>query len=65
MKRAAFYEAYVIWSKLSGRKPYAKSHVRDLLEHNIKFNISLGSKDGYELFRGVQFKNPEDAPGLY
>ena len=65
VKRAAFYEAYVIWCKLSGRKPYAKSHVRDLLEHNIKFNISLGSKDGYELFRGVQFKNPEDVPGLY
>lgn len=65
VKRAAFYEAYVIWCKLSGRKPYAKGHVRDLLEHNIKFNISLGSKDGYELFRGVQFKNPEDVPGLY
>ena len=55
-KRSTFYEIYVFWCKSSGRKPYAKSHVKDLLEHNIKLGVSLGSKDGYDLYRGISVK---------
>jgi P4 family phage/plasmid primase-like protien len=65
VKRAALYEGYVAWCRVSGRKPYSKGHVKDLLEHNIKLDISLGSKDGYELFRGIQFKKPDEASDIY
>jgi putative DNA primase/helicase len=63
VKRSTFYENYVSWCQLSGRKPYAKSHVRDLLEHNIKLGIAKGSKDGYDLYRGICVKKPEADPG--
>jgi putative DNA primase/helicase len=62
IKRSTFYECYVSWCQVSGRKPYAKSHVRDLLEHNIKLGIAKGSKDGYDLYRGICVKKPEADP---
>ena len=54
--RAKFYQAYTNWCKDSGRKPFAKSKVKDLLAHNIVHGITHGTLDGYEVFRGVQLK---------
>lgn len=54
--RAKFYQAYTNWCKDSGRKPFAKSKVKDLLAHNIVHEIKHASLDGYEVFRGVQLK---------
>jgi phage/plasmid-associated DNA primase len=64
-RRSAFYERYVVWCKESGRKPYAKNHVKDLLEHNIKLGITLGSKDGYDLYRGICVKLTEKEADMY
>lgn len=54
--RAKFYLAYTIWCKDSGRKPFAKSKVKDLLAHNIVHGIKHASLGGYEVFRGIQLK---------
>ncbi len=56
-KRSTFYQAYTIWCKDSGRKPFAKSKVKDLLAHNIVHGIKHASLDGYEVFRGIQLKD--------
>ncbi|MFA6203358.1 MAG: phage/plasmid primase, P4 family [Gallionella sp.] len=55
--RSKFYLAYTLWCKDSGRKPFAKSKVKDLLVHNIVHGIKHASLDGYEVFRGIQLKD--------
>lgn len=57
-RRAELYRQYAIWCEESGRKPFAKSRVKDLLEHNIGLGITWTTLDGYEIFRGVQLKPP-------
>lgn len=54
--RAKFYQVYTAWCKDSGRKPFAKSKVKDLLAHNIVHGIKHSTLDGYEVFRGVRIK---------
>lgn len=54
--RSKFYQAYSQWCSDSGRKPFGKSRVKELLENNAGFGISLVRIDGYELFRGVVVK---------
>jgi P4 family phage/plasmid primase-like protien len=55
--RSKLYESYVLWCKDSGRKPYAKSNVKNLLEHNSKLGITLVRiNGGYETFKGVRLK---------
>ena len=52
--RSKFYIEYTSWCNQNGRRPFAKSRVRDLLEHNIGLGISLVTVNGYETLRGVQ-----------
>ena len=54
--RSKFYQAYAHWCGESGRKPFGKSRVKELLEHNAGLGISLARIDGYEIFRGVMVK---------
>lgn len=52
--RSKFYIEYTSWCNQNGRRSFAKSRVRDLLEHNIGLGISLVTVNGYETLRGVQ-----------
>ena len=53
-RRSEFYSDYANWCKDSGRRPFAKGKVKELLEHNIGLGISLKEIDGYETFRGLK-----------
>jgi putative DNA primase/helicase len=59
--RAELYREYASWCEDSGRKPFAKSRVKELLEHNIGLGITWAKLNGYEIFRGVRMK-PSGAP---
>lgn len=61
--RAKFYAAYIQWCADSGRKPFGKSRVKELLEHNVGLGISLARIDGYETLRGVMVKSEFEEPG--
>jgi len=54
VRRAEFYQAYKSWCNDNGRRPFAKSKVKDLLDYNIALGINHTSLDGYEIFRGVR-----------
>src|ERR1039457_4037279 len=56
-RRSTFYQDYSNWCSESGRRPFSKSRVKDLLEHNVGLGISLVEIDGNETFRGIQVKN--------
>jgi putative DNA primase/helicase len=58
--RSAFYRHYAAWCEETGRKPFAKGRVKDLLEHNIGLGITWARIDGIELFRGVQMRTDLD-----
>jgi len=45
--------------------PFAKSKVKELLEHNITLGISWASLDGNEIFRGVKLKEVEEVESGY
>lgn len=62
--RSKFYQAYTQWCSDSGRKPFGKSRVKELLEHNAGLGISLARIDGYETFRGVMVKPEFEDVGL-
>lgn len=55
-RRSGFYMEYATWCKDNGRRPFAKSRVKDLLEHNVALGISLVERNGYETFCGIQIK---------
>ena len=57
MRKSDFYEGYRVWCGDSGRKPFSKSKVKELLAHNIVLGIVLTSLDGYEIFRGIRLKD--------
>lgn len=54
--RSGFYQEYKKWCGENGKMPFAKSKVKELLEHNIALGISWATLDGYEIFRGVSMK---------
>lgn len=54
VRRAQLYQAYTRWCSDNGRKPFAKSRVKELLEHNIGMGITWSTLDGYEIFLGVR-----------
>lgn len=48
-----FYSAYRNWCVDNGRKPFAKPKVVDMLTHNLKMGIRMGSRQGYKVIRGI------------
>ncbi|MBX7123867.1 MAG: hypothetical protein K1X42_17210 [Opitutaceae bacterium] len=56
MRRSDFYVAYTNWCNESGRKPFSKARVKELLEHNAGMGVRLAEINGYEVFRGLQLK---------
>lgn len=62
--RSKFYQEYTQWCGDSGRKPFSKSRVKELLEHNVGMGISLARIDGYETFRGVAVKGTFEGAGI-
>jgi putative DNA primase/helicase len=59
VRRSYLYERYVIWCRESGRHPFSKAKVKELLTHNIVLGISWASLDGYEIFRGIKLIQEE------
>lgn len=55
-RRSELYMAYTEWCSETGRKPFSKGRVKDLLEHNIGIGVRLVEIDGYETFVGVKLK---------
>jgi P4 family phage/plasmid primase-like protien len=64
VKRAEFYQSYREWCRENGRLAFAKGKVLDLLAANIVHGIRHAKLDGYEIFRGVQFKTPQKGDPL-
>lgn len=63
-RRSEFYLSYMDWCKDSGRKPFSKGRVKELLAHNVGLGITLTVINGYETFRGVKVKpDTEDTFG--
>ena len=58
VRRSEFYATYTHWCSESGRKPFSKSRVKELLEHNLGMGVRLVEVNGYEVFRGLTFKKP-------
>ena len=58
-RRSEFYREYSEWSKGTGRKPFSKGRVKELLEHNVGLGITLTSINGYEVLRGVKVNSEE------
>jgi phage/plasmid-associated DNA primase len=56
VRRAEFYSTYTQWCSESGRKPFSKARVKELLEHNLGMGVRLAEVNGYEVFRGLKFK---------
>lgn len=61
VRRSEFYVAYTEWCGESGRKPFSKARVKELLEHNIGMGVRLAEVRGYEVFRGLKLKSAETA----
>lgn len=65
VRRAGFYAEYSKWCGETGRKPFSKSRVKELLEHNLGMGVRLAEVNGYEIFRGLKLKpsNTHANPG--
>ncbi|WP_319586760.1 phage/plasmid primase, P4 family [uncultured Desulfobulbus sp.] len=61
VRRSHLYEKYKVWCSENGRRPFAKSKVKELLAHNIGLGVSHASLDGHEIFRGIKMK---DTPNI-
>jgi len=62
VKRSDFYNAYKEWCLEVGKKPFAKSKVKDLLEHGIGYGITHSRPNGIETFNGVDVNEEEFEP---
>jgi len=56
VRRSDLYISYTQWCKESGRKPFSKAHVKELLAHNIGMGVRLVEVNGHEVFRGLKLK---------
>jgi hypothetical protein len=58
-RRAAFYDAYASYCKVSGRKAVGKTKLYEQLEsgHFKKIGIAMGKTLGYDLVRGVMVRS--------
>lgn len=63
-RRSEFYREYADWCSETGRKPFSKGRIKDLLEHNIGMGIRLVEIDGYETFVGIKHKPAAPAQKL-
>lgn len=59
VRRSDFYRRYVTWCAETGRKPYSKGRVKELLEHNIALGVRLAELNGHEVFRGLKLKDDD------
>jgi putative DNA primase/helicase len=55
-RRSTLYKDYADWCSETGRKPFSKGRVKELLEHNLGMGIRLVELDGYETFVGIKQK---------
>lgn len=55
-RRSGFYAAYRAWCNESGRKPYARPKVKDLMEHRVGLAVRFAVLDGYDIIRGLAVK---------
>lgn len=55
-RRSVLYATYTKWCSESGRKPFSKGRVKDLLEHNVGMGVRLVELNGYETFCGLSVK---------
>ena len=62
-RRSEFYREYSDWCKDTGRKPFSKSRVKELLDHNVGLGITVTTINGYEMLRGVTV-NADDSSGV-
>jgi putative DNA primase/helicase len=56
VRRSELYSSYTEWCSESGRKPFSKARVKELLEHNIGMGVRWAEVNGYEVFRGLKLK---------
>ena len=56
VNRSSLYQTYRAWCGENGRKPFAKSKVKELLEHNVELGITHAVLNGEEIFRGVRLR---------
>jgi putative DNA primase/helicase len=64
VRRSEFYRSYSAWCGESGRRPYSKARVKELLEHNVGMGVRLVELNGYEVFRGLKLKPDYRKPDL-
>jgi len=57
VRRSEFYSRYVEWCSETGRKPFSKARVKDLLEHNVGLGVRWAELNGIEVFRGLKLKS--------
>lgn len=62
--RSVLYQEYREWCAEAGRKPFAKSRVKELLEHNVGLGVTLAKLNGYEIFRGLRVKDRDEVKGV-
>jgi putative DNA primase/helicase len=64
VRRSHCYSSYRSWCDKSGRRPFSKANVKELLEHNVGMGVRLVELNGYEVFRGLKLKSDDMGPDL-
>jgi putative DNA primase/helicase len=64
VRRSEFYRSYRSWCSESGRRPFSKARVKELLEHNVGMGVRLVELHGNETFRGLKLKSDDMGPDL-
>lgn len=61
-RRSEFYAAYVAWCGEVGKKPFAKSRVKELLEHNMSWGLRISRPNGNETINGIEVVTEDFTP---
>lgn len=64
-KRSLFYQDYSAWCSETGRRPFSKGRVKELLECNIGLGITLVERNGYESFKGIEPKQASSCSNVH
>jgi len=59
IRRSELYRSYMGWCTETGRRPFSKARVKELLEHNVGMGVRLVELNGYEMFRGLKLKDDQ------